>query len=111
MGLYLNDGSNIMPTVILLDQLTRFFDALADPTRAHLLLLIRDGEKRSGDLAAALEMTPSAISHQLRWLRERDFVAVRREGREMYYTLADACIRDILDTALRHIQENAKPHP
>lgn len=88
-----------------LQQLTILFSALADPTRAKMLLLLREQEKRSGDLAEALSMTASAVSHQLRWLRDNNVVTARKAGREVYYHLADACIREIIDVALRHIQE------
>ncbi|MBZ0305428.1 MAG: metalloregulator ArsR/SmtB family transcription factor [Anaerolineae bacterium] len=98
-----------MKTDQTLQQLTILFSALADPTRAKMLLLLRDGEKRSGDLAEALAMTASAVSHQLRWLRDNNVVTARKEGREVYYHLADACIREIIDVALRHIQEGKKP--
>lgn len=84
---------------------TTLFSALADPTRAKMLLLLRNGEKRSGDLAAELQMTASAVSHQLRWLRENNVVTSRKKGREVYYHLADTCIREIIDVALKHIQE------
>ena len=88
-----------------IDQLTTLFGAIADPSRARMLLLLLDGEKRSGELAEALEMTPSAISHQLRWLRERNIVTARKEGREVFYQLADACIFEIIHVALNHINE------
>jgi ArsR family transcriptional regulator len=81
------------------------FGAMADSTRARLLLLLLDGEKRSGDMADALNMSASAVSHQLRWLRENDIVASRKEGREVFYALADACIMDIIQVALSHILE------
>lgn len=87
------------------DQLTTLFGAMADPTRARLLLLLLDQECKSGDLAAALGMTASAVSHQLRWLREHQLVSSRKTGREVYYTLADDCIRDIIHVALGHIEE------
>lgn len=87
-------------------QLTNLFAAIADPSRAQMLLLLLDGEKRSGDLAAAIDMSHSAISHQLRWLRDRNLVSARKDGREVYYELADACVREIIEVALRHIGEN-----
>jgi ArsR family transcriptional regulator, lead/cadmium/zinc/bismuth-responsive transcriptional repressor len=88
-----------------LPKLTELFGAIADPTRVHILLSIMDTEKRSGDLATVLDMTPSAVSHQLRWLRDRRIVTARKEGREMYYALADDCIREIIEVALKHIKE------
>lgn len=90
-------------------QLAELFTAIADPTRAHLLLLIRQQPQRSTDLAQALEMTPSATSHQLRWLRERNLIQAQKTGREVYYSLADACIRDLLETAIGHIEEGNSP--
>ena len=72
----------------LIMRLTGLFGAMADSTRARLLLLLLDGEKRSGDLAEALGMTPSAVSHQLRWLRENDILHSRKNGREVYYARA-----------------------
>jgi len=92
----------------LIIRLTGLFGAMADSTRARLLLVLLEGEKRSGDLAELLGMTPSAVSHQLRWLRENDIVSSRKEGREVYYALADACIMDIIQVALSHILESDK---
>jgi ArsR family transcriptional regulator, lead/cadmium/zinc/bismuth-responsive transcriptional repressor len=103
----LNEGSTIMqvyPSESTIEQLTVLFGALADPTRARMLLLMMGGEQRSGDLASALEMTPSAVSHQLRWLRERNLVSARKSGREIHYALADACVRDLIEIALGHIE-------
>ena len=88
-----------------LTQLTTLFGAMADPSRASMLLMLLNGEKRSGDLAAALNITHSAVSHQLRWLRERNLVSGQKIGREVYYRLADECIREIIEVALRHIEE------
>lgn len=88
-----------------IERLTLLFGAMADPTRARMLLHLRRQECRSGDLAALLDMTHSAVSHQLRWLRDNNVVAARKTGREVYYALADACITELMDVALRHIQE------
>jgi ArsR family transcriptional regulator len=89
----------------LVPRLVTLFSAMADPSRATILLMLREQEQRSGDLAAALDVTPSAVSHQLRWLRESYIVTARRDGREIYYSLADDCIRDMIDVAVRHIEE------
>lgn len=104
----MNDGS-IMNTTDqsneTIDRMTQLFGAMSDPTRARMLLHLRDSEHRSGDLAEKLDMTASAVSHQLRWLRENNVVTSRRAGREVYYQLADACIAELIDVALHHIQE------
>ncbi len=88
-----------------IQQLVDLFSAAADPTRARIILLIFDAERRSGEIAAALEMTPSAVSHQLRWLRERRIVSARHEGRKTYYQLDDDCIRTMVQLALQHVCE------
>lgn len=89
----------------LLIQFSALFAALADPTRARILLLLLEKDMRSTDIAKALTMTSSAVSHQLRWLRERKVVSGERQGREVVYQLADDCIREIICVALHHIQE------
>lgn len=89
----------------VIGKLTDLFGAVADATRLQILLLVFDAERRSGEIAAALEMTASAVSHQLRWLRDRRIVAARKQGRETYYQLADDCIRELLCIALQHVQE------
>lgn len=88
-----------------LDQLTRLFNAVADPTRAKIILFIMDEKKRSSDIATMLDMTTSATSHQLRWLRERRIVVSEKVGRETFYALSDDCIREIVEVALNHIRE------
>lgn len=88
-----------------IQRLGELFSAVADITRLRIILLIRDRGTRSTDIAAALDMTASAISHQLRWLRERRIVKAEKIGRETYYSLNDECIAELLDVALRHIGE------
>lgn len=92
-----------------IDQLTALFRTVSDATRLRIVLLVRDGERRSGEIAAALDMTPSAVSHQLRWLRERRIVTGRKQGRETFYQLADDCIRTLVTIGLQHIQEEDDP--
>ncbi len=104
----MNDRSSITFAPITdttLERLTLLFGAMADPTRARMLLHLRQQNYRSGDLAALLGMTPSAVSHQLRWLRQNNVVAAQKVGREVFYELADVCIAELMDVALRHIEE------
>lgn len=89
----------------LVKQLGALFSAVADTTRLRIILLVREKSTRSSDIAAKLDMTPSAISHQLRWLRERRIVRAEKIGRETYYSLNDECIAELLDVALKHIGE------
>ena len=79
------------------------FKALGDPTRLRIMALLFDGERTVGDLADHLAVSQSAVSHQLRLLRNLDIVRHRKEGREVYYALADDHIRDIYTRTLEHI--------
>jgi ArsR family transcriptional regulator len=79
------------------------FKALADPTRLRILALLSEGERSVGDLAGQLDVSQSAVSHQLRLLRGLDIVRYRKDGREVYYDLADDHVRDVLGRTLEHI--------
>jgi DNA-binding transcriptional ArsR family regulator len=84
-------------------QMAESFKALSDPTRLQILALLFVGERSVGDLADHLEVSQSAVSHQLRILRTMDIVRYHKEGREVYYSLADDHVRDILLRTLEHI--------
>ena len=71
------------------ERLSRTFRALGDPTRSRLVYALSLGELCVGDLAAALGTSMSAVSHQLRVLRDLDIVRVRRDGKSQLYTLND----------------------
>ena len=79
------------------------FKALADPTRLKILGLLFHRERTVGDIADHLAVSQSAVSHQLRILRSLDIVRYHKEGREVYYSLADDHVRDILLRTLEHI--------
>ena len=79
------------------------FKALGDPTRLRIMALLFNGERTVGDLANHLSVSQSAVSHQLRLLRNLDIVRHRKDGREVYYALADDHIRDIYSRTLEHI--------
>ena len=79
---------------------------LADPTRIRLLLLLFDRELCVGELG----MTQSAVSHQLRILKVKKLVKSRREGKQIYYALADEHVRELVATGYEHIQENENLH-
>lgn len=82
-----------------------FFKVFGDQTRLSLLLSLRSGELCVCDLACALSMTDSAVSHQLGVLRRSGLVRPRREGKSVYYSLADAHVETILDFAFEHLAE------
>jgi ArsR family transcriptional regulator len=87
----------------------RLLKGFADETRLRLLCLLRDREVCVHELVDALDMSQSAISHQLRVLRDARLVTHRREGRHVYYRLADAHVREMLENALTHGAEPEAP--
>lgn len=86
-------------------RIAEIFKLLGDPTRLHILTVLREGEMCVCDLAAALKMTESAISHQLRRMRDLLIVKRRRDGQILYYSLADSHIETLLEMALSHVRE------
>lgn len=94
-----------MPDENTLYDLSDFFKILGDSTRVSILFAI-DGEPMCVcDIANLLGMTKSAVSHQLKILRQSDLVTYRKSGKNVYYTLADDHVRDIIEKALEHIKE------
>lgn len=79
------------------------FQAMGDPTRIRLISSLLQTELCVCDLAAVLDMTQSAISHQLRLLRDLHIVKARREGRMIFYSLDDQHIRDFITQAKEHL--------
>jgi len=90
----------------VLFQMAERFKALSDPTRLQILALLFAGERTVGDLADHLDVSQSAVSHQLRILRALDIVRYHKEGREVYYSLADDHVRDILLRTFEHIMND-----
>ena len=97
-----------MPEETELNDLSDFFKILGDGTRAKIIWALDESEMCVCDLAVLLGMTKSAISHQLSLLRQKNLVKNRREGRVVYYSLADNHIRQIFETGLEHIREKAE---
>lgn len=87
-------------------RLAELFRLLGDPTRARLLYaLLEAGELCVCDLSDAVEVSDTAVSHALRLLRTAGIVAGRRSGRMIYYRLADAHVRLLLDLSREHLKE------
>lgn len=78
--------------------------ALATPSRVRILGRLRAGASSVNELAQAVEMEPSAVSHQLRVLRHLGFVVGRRDGRRIVYDLHDDHVADLLDEAISHVE-------
>lgn len=75
------------------------FHAIAHPARRAILVTLKEGERSAGDLAAPFEMTFPAISQHLRVLEEAELVRVRRDGRQRFYRLEPAPLREVVDWA------------
>ena len=94
-----------LPPAAVMGESVRLLKGLADPTRLKILCLLRGREVCVHELTQAMEVTQSAVSHQLRVLREARLVARRKEGRLAYYRLADAHVEELLANALSHGEE------
>jgi ArsR family transcriptional regulator len=87
-------------------QLTKFFRMISGETRIKILLALFETELCVCDLSVILNLSPSAVSHQLKKLREENFVKFRREGKENYYSLEIEHLEPILAKALEHLEEH-----
>jgi ArsR family transcriptional regulator len=94
-----------MPNEEILLNLADLFKVFSDSTRVKILCALRQSEMCVCDIAALLGMTKSAISHQLRTLRQTRLVKHRRDGKVIYYSLDDDHIGNIFDQGLRHVSE------
>jgi ArsR family transcriptional regulator len=84
-------------------RLAETFKALSDPSRVRIVSLLAETELCVCDLAAALGMSQSAVSHQLRTLRDLHLVRWRREGRQIFYALDDEHVTDLFQRGLEHV--------
>ena len=94
-----------VPDDEVLYRLADLFKVFGDPTRIRILYALSTGELCVCDIAQLLGMTQSAISHQLRVLKQMALVKFRRDGKTVYYPLADAHVSTILAQGLDHVQE------
>ena len=88
---------------LLASDTAEFFKTLGDQGRLKLLLLLRDREVCVHHLAESLDMTVSAVSHQLRLLRQQHLVKFIKDGKKNYYTLDDDHVNKLIDMALTHL--------
>ena len=94
---YINDD--------ILYKLAELFKVFGDPTRVRILYALTMQELCVQDIADKLSMTHSAISHQLRVLKQMELVKFRREGKTIYYSLADDHVKTIMAQGLEHVCE------
>jgi len=104
-GEVVNEVRLKMPVEEQLYNLADFFKVLGDSTRVKLMWALDEQELCVCDLAVLLNMTKSAISHQLRALREARLVKFRKEGKVVYYSLADDHVKQIFEKGYEHINE------
>ncbi len=97
--------NRIMPEEEQLFDLAELFKIFGDSTRVRILFVLFESEMCVCDIAQLLGMTQSAISHQLQVLKKSKLVKYRREGKTVFYSLADGHVRAILDQGMEHITE------
>lgn len=85
-------------------RLAELFSALSDPTRLRIISVLLEGEMNVGDIAARLAMTESAVSHQLRGLRQIRLVRSRKDGRQVFYALDDDHVAKLYRLGLDHVE-------
>ena len=93
-----------MVTASVAERVAQMMQALATPSRVHILGCLRDGPQTVSAMVAALELSQSAVSHQLRVLRDMRFVIGERHGRQVLYRLHDDHVASLLDEAVFHMQ-------
>ncbi|MBQ2244419.1 MAG: helix-turn-helix transcriptional regulator [Oscillospiraceae bacterium] len=95
-----------IPEKETMEEISELFKAFADPTRVHILMLLEQRQELCvGDLTEAVGLTQSAVSHQLRILKQLHLVKFRRDGKNLWYALADDHVRTILQMGLEHVME------
>ena len=94
-----------MPDEEILYDLAELFKIFGDSTRIKILYVLFESEMCVCDIAQLLGMSQSAISHQLRALKQSKLVKYRREGKTVFYSLADSHVRTILDQGMEHVAE------
>lgn len=97
--------SKVMPDEAYLYEAAELLKVFGDPTRIRIIFVLCESEMCVCDIAKLLGMTQSAISHQLRVLKQARLVKFRREGKTVYYSLADAHVKTIFYYAMEHVME------
>lgn len=87
----------------LAENMAAIFKTLGDPNRLRIISLLANHELCVDDIASLLDMTQSAVSHQLRTLRQMRLVNSRKEGRQVFYKLQDDHVTDLYRTAMKHV--------
>ena len=94
-----------VPEKETIQAIAELFKAFGDTTRVQIMSHLLSGELCVGDIADAVELTQSAVSHQLRILKQMHLIKYRRDGKNILYSLADDHVRTILEMGLEHVME------
>ena len=100
-----NKVAAALPEEEILYDVAELFKVFGDSTRIRIICALFESEMCVYDLAACLYMTQSAISHQLRILKQANLVKFRRDGKLMYYSLDDEHVKQIFDAGFKHVIE------
>ena len=84
-------------------QLAETFGLLADPTRLSIVVVCMEQEISAGSIANQLGSSPSLVSHHLRLLRAARILRAERRGKQVFYSMADACVHDVLKIMINHL--------
>lgn len=87
-------------------ELAETFGLLSDPTRLAIVLACLDEEASAGDIARKLDVSQSLVSHHLRLLRGARMLKSERRGKQIFYEMNDACVRDVLKIMINHLFEH-----
>lgn len=101
-----NSANNFLVSEIVLDKTAQLFEAAGDLERLRLLVLLAKGELSVGEIAAQTNKKLSTVSQRLRLFRERDLITSRREGKQVFYQLADEHVAELISNALSHVAEH-----
>jgi len=99
------DISQGMESEEVVEKLCRTFSVFGDPTRARIVMALSKSELCVAELTAILDMSHSAVSHQLRALKDLDLVRSRKEGRNVFYKLIDEHVENLFTEGLKHVVE------
>jgi ArsR family transcriptional regulator, lead/cadmium/zinc/bismuth-responsive transcriptional repressor len=102
IGEFMSENNSVLDEFIAA-QVAEFFSAFSDTSRVRIISALKDCEKNVGAIAAAVNMSESAVSHQLRGLRQMRLVRARKEGRQVFYCLDDDHITEIFQTGIDHV--------
>ncbi len=94
-----------MPTEVEMMDLAELFRMFADTTRIRILFVLSEKEHSVSDIADTLGMTQSAVSHQLAILRQSKLIAARRDGKQIFYSLADEHVHTLISVGREHVEE------